>query len=88
MLATIYKQIFSLRENGKTLEEVLAQKNITKNYDSKGYGEGPISTEIFITSIYNEIAKEMGALDKRTPEEKAMARLKEMQKEKENKTKN
>ena len=85
MLGVIFKQVYSLRENGKTLEEVLAMKSITKNYDSKGYGEGPITTEIFITSIYNEIAKEMGALDKRTPEEKAMARLKEIRKEQEQK---
>lgn len=83
MLTGIYKQVYLLRNNGKSLEEVLAMKNITKNYDSKGFGEGPITTEIFITSIYNEIAKEQGAIDTRTPEEKAMARLKEIQKEQE-----
>ncbi len=83
MLESIYKQVFMLRNNGKSLEEVLAKKSLTSNYDSKGYGSGPITTEIFITSIYNEIAKDQGPLDTRTPEEKAMARLKEIQKEQE-----
>ena len=84
MLETIYKQVYVLRANGKTLEEVLAMKSITKNYDSEGYGDGPITTEIFITSVYNEIAKEMGPLDTRTYEQKAMDHhVKESQKNKE-----
>ena len=80
MLDKVSKQVTSLRENGKTLEEVLVNKNITKNYDAQGYGDGAITREIFITSIYNEIAKKLGALDTRTPEEKTMAKFKEMQK--------
>ena len=80
MLDKVSKQVMSLRENGKTLEEVLVNKNITKNYDAQGYGDGAITRELFITSIYNEIAKKLGALDTRTPEEKTMAKFKEMQK--------
>lgn len=80
MLDKVSKQVKSLRENGKTLEEVLVNKNITKNYDAQGYGDGAITRELFITSIYNEIAKKLGALDTRTPEEKTMAKFKEMQK--------
>ena len=80
MLDKVSKQVTSLRENGKTLEEVLVNKNITKNYDAQGYGDGAITREIFITSIYNEIAKKLGALDTRTPKEKTMAKFKEMQK--------
>jgi len=85
MLDKVSKQVMSLRENGKTLEEVLVNKNITKNYDAQGYGDGAITREIFITSIYNEIAKKFGALDTRTPEEKTMAKFKEMQKNKKQK---
>jgi len=85
MLDKVSKQVTSLRENGKTLEEVLVNKNITKNYDAQGYGDGAITREIFITSIYNEIAKKLGALDTRTPEEKTMAKFKEMQKNKKQK---
>jgi len=85
MLDKVSKQLKSLRENGKTLEEVLVNKNITKNYDAQGYGDGAITREIFITSIYNEIAKKLSALDTRTPEEKTMAKFKELQKNKKQK---
>jgi cyclase len=84
MMKSIYKQVYSHRVNGKTLEQTLAM-NICRNYDTQGYGNGTITTKMFITSIYNEVAKELGPLDTRTPEEKAMDRLKEMQKEKKQK---
>ena len=80
MLDKVSKKVKSLIENDETLEEVLVNKNITKNYDAQGYGDGAITRELFITSIYNEIAKKLGALDTRTPEEKTMAKFKEMQK--------
>lgn len=83
MLSYMYKQIYSQRSNGKTLDEVLASKStITGRYDSKGYGDGEVKSDDIITIIYNELAKEMGPLDKRTPQEKANDRLREMQKEK------
>lgn len=85
MMETVIKQVYSQRGNGKTLEQVLAMKNITKNYDASGYGNGAVTTNMFITSIYNEVAIKSGPLDTRTPEEKAMDRLKEMQKEKKGK---
>ena len=85
MLDKVFKKVKSLRENGETLEEVLVNKNITKNYDAQGYGDGAITREIFITSIYNEIAKKLSALDTRTPEEKTMAKFKEMQRNKKQK---
>ena len=86
MMENVVKQVYSQRANGKTLEQVLAMKNITKIYDARGYGDGVVTTEIFITSIYNEIAKELGPLDTRTPEEKGRARLKEIQKEQKDKS--
>jgi glyoxylase-like metal-dependent hydrolase (beta-lactamase superfamily II) len=56
-LTRLYKWMYSLIENGETLEEILANKSITKIQDAQGYGDGPITREIFITSVYNEIAK-------------------------------
>jgi cyclase len=56
-LTKLYKRVYSLIENGETLEEVLANKSITKIQEAQGYGDGPITREIFITSVYNEIAK-------------------------------
>ncbi len=87
MLVSAYKQIVIQRGNGKSIEDVLSMKNITKNYDSKGYGNGKVTTEMFVRSLYKEAEKEFGPVDNRTPEEKAMARLKEMRKEKEAKDK-
>tara|TARA_B100000809_G_scaffold266802_1_gene331736 strand:- start:2810 stop:3898 length:1089 start_codon:yes stop_codon:yes gene_type:complete len=84
MMLSIYKQIYSHRENGKTLEQTLAM-NICENSDKQGFGNGTITANMFITSIYNEVAKELGPLDTRTPEQKAMDRLKEIQKEKKQK---
>ena len=40
---------------------------------------------MFVTSVYNELAFEIGPVDTRSPEERAMERLKQIQKEKENK---
>ena len=85
MLDKVSKKVKSLIENDETLEEVLVNKSITKNYDAQGYGDGAITREIFITSIYNEIAKKLSALDTRTPEEKTMAKFKEMQRNKKQK---
>ena len=84
MLDIVYKKLYMYRSNGKTLEQVL-EMDLTKNYDSQGYGNGSITSEKFITSLYKEIAKELGPIDTRSPEEKGMDRLKEMQKEKEKK---
>jgi len=85
VMTRIIKQVTTLIENGKTLENVLAMKNITKNLDEQGFGEGPVTTEMFVTSVYNELAFEIGPVDTRSPEERAMERLKQIQKEKENK---
>ncbi|MBT3588123.1 MAG: hypothetical protein HN507_05685 [Flavobacteriaceae bacterium] len=56
-LTKIYKRVGLLVQNGETLEEVLANKSITKIEDAQGYGDGPITREIFITSVYNELVK-------------------------------
>jgi len=88
MLSAVYEKVVSKRKNGNTLEQTLSSKSsITGRFDNKGYNKGTVKANDIITSIYNEIAKKMGPLDARTPQEKADARLKEMQKEKEAKRK-
>ncbi len=42
---------------GKTLEEILPLEDVGKIYDDKGFGGGFISTESFITVLYNAAAK-------------------------------
>jgi len=81
MLTTIYKQVKSQRANGKTLDEVLnAKSTITGRYDNKGFGDGEVKAEDIIRVVYKELEREMGPLDKRTPQEKANDRLKEIRK--------
>ena len=41
----------------KTEAEVMAMRNLTKEYDEKGFGDGYITTEKFLQTLYNEIAK-------------------------------
>ncbi len=41
----------------KTEAEVMAMRNLTKEYDEKGYGDGFITTEKFLKTLYNETAK-------------------------------
>jgi cyclase len=47
---------YDIVEN-KTVEDVLAMSEITKEYDDKGYGEGFITTESFIRTLYAELFK-------------------------------
>jgi hypothetical protein len=41
----------------KTEAEVAAMRDITKEYDDKGYGDGFITTEQFLKTLYTESAK-------------------------------
>ena len=85
VMTKITKQIVIMIKNGDTLETVLAKKSITNNLDSRGFGDGSVTTEMFLTSLYEELTYQLGPVDTRSPEERAMERLKEMQKEKEKK---
>ena len=85
VMTKITKQIVIMIKNGDTLETVLAKKSITNNLDSRGFGDGSVTTEMFLTSLYEELTYELGPVDTRSPEERAMERLKEMQKDKEKK---
>jgi glyoxylase-like metal-dependent hydrolase (beta-lactamase superfamily II) len=46
--------------DNKSVEEVLAMSELTKEYDDKGFGEGFITTESFIRTLYSESAKKLG----------------------------
>jgi len=48
--------------SGKSKEEILAMKDITKPYDDNGFGDGFISTESFIGLIYDLTKKKYGTL--------------------------
>jgi len=85
VMTKITKQLMTMIKNGNTLETVLAKKSITNNLDSRGFGDGSVTTEMFLTSLYEELTYQLGPVDTRSPEERAMERLKEMQKNKENK---
>lgn len=56
MFESILEDVTFFAFSGKTLEEILAMKEITKAYDDKGYGEGFITTAAFVEALYAEPA--------------------------------
>ncbi|PVW17264.1 MBL fold metallo-hydrolase [Marixanthomonas spongiae] len=82
MLTDLHKQVKYHYAKGKSLQEVKAMKDITSRYDKKGYGEGFISSEKIITTIYNDLKKASGSVDNRSMEERLKDKYKEQQKEK------
>lgn len=51
--------------SGKTREQVVANKDLTKIYDAKGFGDGFISTEKFVGLIYDITKRQYGKLKPR-----------------------
>ncbi|HBY68638.1 MAG TPA: hypothetical protein DEG69_13360, partial [Flavobacteriaceae bacterium] len=82
MLNDIYKSVRFHQAKGKSLQDVLAMKDITSKYDEKGYGKGYISTDKILTTIYNEIEKTNGPVDNRSMEERLQDKYNKQQKEK------
>jgi len=82
MLTDIYKQVRFHYAKEKSLQEILAMKDITSEYDVKGYGEGFISTDKILTTMYNEVKKAQGPVDDRSMEERLQDKYKQQQKEK------
>ncbi len=60
MLTFLYKRVTYNHGLLKTLPEILAMTDLTEQYESKGYGDGFIKRERFLTTIYNEVVKERG----------------------------
>ena len=57
MLEYLKNSISYHRINKKTEDEVVAMKDITKDFDAKGFGKGFISSEKIVRTIYQEVAK-------------------------------
>jgi glyoxylase-like metal-dependent hydrolase (beta-lactamase superfamily II) len=58
MISYLLKEVSKYHQQNKTLEEILAIKEMTKKYDDLGYGDGFITSEFMIKTIYNDISKE------------------------------
>jgi hypothetical protein len=41
----------------KTEDQVVSMSELTKEYDDKGFGEGFITTERFVRTLYQEVSK-------------------------------
>lgn len=61
MLNLYYERIKFHYLNNKTENEVAAMRDFTQYYDDKGYGDGFISTEKILRTIYKEVDKKEGA---------------------------
>jgi glyoxylase-like metal-dependent hydrolase (beta-lactamase superfamily II) len=48
--------------SGKTKEQIIANKDLTKVYDAKGFGDGFISTEKFVGLIYDITKRKYGKI--------------------------
>ncbi len=80
MLSIIYKRVTTHYINKKTEEEVAQMKDITKEFDDLGYGDGFISTEAFLRTVYKEVAKERSPIDKNAEKNRqAREKLEKMQ---------
>ncbi len=64
MMDFVYNSIAYQRVDKKTEDQVVAMKEITKEYDEKGFGNGFISTEAFVRAAYKEVAKRYEWTDK------------------------
>ena len=57
MLRFISEKIRYHIVDNKSVEDVLAMSELTKEYDDKGFGEGFVTTESFIRTLYSELSK-------------------------------
>lgn len=87
MLNVLYRRVTYHYVNQKSEAEIIAMRDFTKQYDDKGFGKGFISTEKLLQTLYNDVKKSRGAIDKRTLEEQLQDKVRQ-QKEKEEKDKN
>ena len=78
ILEFIYEKVTFHFLNDKTEDQVAQMRDITKFYDEKGYGDGFISTEKFLRSVYKAVQKNEGR--KKARNEQKEKRYKEMQK--------
>ncbi len=51
--------------SGKSLEEVLAMKELTAPYDAEGFGDGFIKTKDFLTVLYEHATRKFKGAQKK-----------------------
>ena len=56
MLEFLHSKVAYHYVGRKSKEQIMAMKDITKEFDDKGYGSGYISTEKFMDFIYEDVA--------------------------------
>jgi len=80
LITYLQNRIKLLYIDGKTLEEVLAMKNLTEKYDAKGYGDGFIDSEKMVRIIFKDVEKERSSVDTRSMEERLEEQQRELEK--------
>ncbi|WP_432412647.1 MBL fold metallo-hydrolase [Rasiella sp. SM2506] len=82
MLELYYSRIKTAFLQNKTEDQVAAMRDFTKFYDNKAYGEGFITTEKFLRTLYGEVEKNEGVYKRRN--EAKQKKYEESQKENKN----
>lgn len=83
MLSTVYKRVRGQYTNKISEDAVAKMIDLTKEFDSKGYGTGFISTESFLRMIYKEIAQERSGIEENAEKNRqARIKMEEMEKAK------
>lgn len=77
MLTQLYKWVTYHYVNRKTEAEIISMRDFTKPYDDLGYGDGFISTERILQTIYNEVKRERGEIDVRDMQERLSDKVKQ-----------
>ncbi len=89
MVSIVYKRVYSNYIDKKTEDEVAKMTDLTKEYDAEGYGNGYISTEAFLRTIYKSVAAERKSIENNAEKNKqAREKVEKMIKEQEKKKKN
>lgn len=76
LLQTVEKKVDYHYRNEKTEDEVAKMTDITQDYDRKGFGNGFISREKLLRTVYKEVSNARGPIDKRSMEERLKAKVK------------
>ena len=81
MLNVLYRRVSYHYVNMKSEAEILAMRDFTKPFDDKGFGKGFISTEKMLQTLYNDVKKNRGEMDKRTLEEQLQDKVRQQKEE-------
>ena len=84
LLSGIYRKVNTLYLKKKTEDEVAIMTDLTREYDTQGYGDGFISTEAFLRMVYKSVAQERKAIEDNAEKNKAAReKVKKMMNQKE-----